>query len=176
MVGKTTLTTGRHVRGRAPGFTLLELILVMVIVSTVLAIVAPSLRGFFGVRQTSEGASRLLAFTQLARSLAVTEGRTHRLNLDVDEGTFWLTRQEGGAFVTLSRECGRVFSLAEGTLASWEGSADAASHGYVTFYPDGRREPATIRLTGRGNRVFDITCPSPTEPFRVIDPSEGEGP
>jgi Tfp pilus assembly protein FimT len=54
--------------------TLLELILVMVILSTVLAMAAPSLRGFFASRRTQDTAAQILALTQLARSQAICEG------------------------------------------------------------------------------------------------------
>src|SRR3972149_3661562 len=70
---------------RSVGFTLLELILVMVILSTVLAMAAPSLRGFFASRQIQDAAAQILALTQFARSQAVSEGTTYRLNFDPDE-------------------------------------------------------------------------------------------
>ena len=76
------------------GFTLLELILVMVILSTVLAMAAPSLRGFFGSRKTNDTASQILSLTQFARSQAISEGIIYRLNFDTRERTYWLTAQK----------------------------------------------------------------------------------
>jgi len=154
------------------GFTLLELVLVMVIICTVLAMAAPSLRGFFASRQTADAAAQIVALTQLARSGAVAEGRIYRLNLDVEAGTYWLTAQEGGTFENLHSEFGRVFSVPEGTLVSWEAPPRGDSPGYVQFYPSGRTEATTIRLAGRQGDVIEITCPSPTELFRVVTPVE----
>lgn len=139
----------------------------LVIISTVLAMAAPSLRGFFGSRQTDDVARRLVAITRLAQSLAASEGRTYRLNLDEREATYWLTRQEGGTFVSLKSEFGRTFVLPDGIQANWQEPADAASHPYVAFHPDGRTEAATIRITGRQGQTVDVTCPSPAEHFRV---------
>ena len=68
------MITRRTHHGKVRGFTLLELILVMVILSTVLAMAAPSLSGFFGSRQTHDTAAQILALTQLARSQAISEG------------------------------------------------------------------------------------------------------
>ena len=78
------------------GFTLLELILVMVILSTVLAMAAPSLRGFFASRKTHDTAAQILALTQFARSQAISEGIVYRLNFDTRQRTYWLTAQQAG--------------------------------------------------------------------------------
>ena len=69
------------------GLTLLELVLVMVIICTILAMAAPSLRGFFTSRETSDAAAQIVALTHLARSQAITEGRVYRLNLDVPDNS-----------------------------------------------------------------------------------------
>ena len=58
----------------AAGMTLLELILVMLILSTVLAMAAPSLRGFFTSRRIDDAAAQILALTQFARSQADQRG------------------------------------------------------------------------------------------------------
>ena len=145
----------------------------MVIICTVLAMAAPSLRGFFASRQTADAAAQILALTQLARSRAVAEGSIYRLNLDVEGGTYWLTVQQGGTFENLRSEFGRVFSLPEGTVVSWEAPPHGVSPGYIEFYPSGRTEVTTIRLTGRQGGVIEITCPSPTELFGVVVPAGG---
>jgi len=167
-----TLNGNRPVAG---WFTLLELVLVMVIICTVLAMAAPSLRGFFASRQTADAAAQIVALTRLARSRAVAEGRPYRLNFDPQAGTYWLTAQEGGTFQRPRCEFGRVFSLPEGTVVSWEEPHDAACCAYIQFYPSGRTEANTIRLTGRQGEVVEITCPSPTELYRVVVPAQRSG-
>jgi len=152
----------------AEGFTLLELVLVMVIICTVLAMAAPSLRGFFASRKTVDAAAQLTALAHLARSCAVAEGKTYRLNLDTEAGTYWLTAQHGGGFRKLGTEFGRVFSLPEGTRASWKEPAEAAFRRYLTFSPGGRTDATTIELRGLQGEVVCVTCPSPTERFSVV--------
>ncbi|MHC4330298.1 MAG: pilus assembly FimT family protein, partial [Planctomycetota bacterium] len=105
------MSTSRTHRGRSGGFTLLELILVMVILSTVLAMAAPSLRGFFASRQTHDTAAQILALTQLARSQAISGGVVYRLNFDTRQRTYWLTAQQAGAFEELRMGLGQVFTL-----------------------------------------------------------------
>jgi len=156
----------------ASGFTLLELILVMVIICMVLGMAAPSLRNFFASRQTADAAAQLVALAEYARSQAVAEGRPYRLNLDLDAGTYWLTAQEQGAYEDLASEFGRVFHLPEGVAATWIGSAAEAPPQFIAFLPDGRNQAVGLRLSGRQGEVFDVVCPSPTETFRVEIPEE----
>ena len=156
------------------GFTLLELVLVMMIICTVLAMAAPSLRGFFASRRTTDAAAQIVALTRLARSEAVSKGRIYRLNFDVAAGTYWLTAQEGGTFNRLQTEFGRVFSLPEGTSITWQGTSGDVAREHIEFYPNGRTETAEVRLTGRQGEVVDIACPSATELFQVVTPSESE--
>ena len=75
------------------GFTLIELILVMALLATVLAISVPSLSRFFRSRNLESEAMRFLALTRAAQSRAVAEGvpmvvwfdtksRTYGMNAD----------------------------------------------------------------------------------------------
>jgi Tfp pilus assembly protein FimT len=174
----TSRTGPRSEAPRAGAFTLLELIAVLVLISTVLAIAAPSLRGFVHGRQTADTAARLLALTHLARSRAVSRGCIHRLNIDVEAGTYWLTMQQAGAFVEIESDQGRQFRLPVGVsvavdLPSAEASADE-SVPFILFYPDGRSDPATIGLVGAQGEVLYVTCPSVSERFRIISPSMEE--
>ena len=153
--------------------TLLELILVMLIICTVLGMAAPSLRGFFGSRQTADAVAEIVALTQYARSYATAEGKVYRLNFGLDEGTYWLTTTQGGAFGKLTDEFGREFHLPDGTTARWEKAPGTPARDYIAFYPDGRTEAATLRLTGRRGAAFDVVCLSPAEGFRVKTVTEG---
>lgn len=195
----TISTTGRNGKkdirgnrgGRSAGFTLLEMILVMVVITIVLSMAAPSLNGFARSRPIFDISAQLVTLADYARSQAVAEGRVYRLNLDTESGRFWLTVQAGGAFESLGQEIGRVFRLPEETRAEWieppartagpnlpgfsltggAGSPDqkeSAGNDYIEFYPDGSVEPAVLRLTDRRNNRLDIVCPSPMDRFQVI--------
>ena len=59
---------------RARGFTLIELILVMVLLLVVLAVSAPSLQGFFKGRNLDSEARRILSLTVYGQSRAISEG------------------------------------------------------------------------------------------------------
>ena len=170
-----TLTTGPSADRRPAGaFTLLELIAVLVLISTVLAAAAPSLRGFVRGRQTADAAAQVLSLTHLARSRAASRGCIHRLNVDAEAGSYWLTMQQTGAFVEIDGGHGRRFRLPVGVSVALDSPSGAESPGYVQFYPDGRCDQATIELAGGEGDVFHVTCPSPSERFRVVSPEEDE--
>ena len=167
-------------RRRRGAFTLLELIAVLVLISTVLAIAAPSLRGFVYGRQTADAAAQILALTHLARSRAAAQGSTHRLNFDTEEGVYWLTAQQAGAFVDTEADHGRRYRLPVGVTVTVETPLEpepAAQVSYVHFYPDGRSDQAIIELAGgEEQEVLHVTCESPSERFRILTPSRERRP
>jgi len=171
MTSATGTTTDRAPRG---GFTLLELIAVLVLLSTVLAIAAPSLRGFARGRQTSDTAARMLALTRLAHSGAASWGCVHRLNFDQNAGEYWLTMQEGGAFVAVDGDHGRRYELPVGVSMKLDlpSESQAGTETYVEFHPDGRCDTGTVQLTGGQGEVYQLTCPSASEQFLIVQPEE----
>jgi type II secretion system protein H len=165
------LTTGRASReARRAGFTLLELVLVMVIICTVLGATSASLRGFFVSRRTDDTAARIVSLARLARSMAVSEGRPYRLVFDVPERVFYLTAREQGGFRRPRTGLGRAFVVPDG--ADLELRVGGAGRDFVTFYPEGLAEPATIRLTDIKGGLVEVSCLAPTEPFAVTSQQE----
>ncbi|HUT29279.1 MAG TPA: GspH/FimT family pseudopilin [Sedimentisphaerales bacterium] len=167
---RTSLYKVRH-----QGFTLLELILVMVILSTVLAMAAPSLRGFFASRQMQDAAAQLLTLTQLARSQAVCEGTGYRLNLDVEQGQYWLTSWQSGAFEKIKTEFGQVFTLPKDTVMELYGVERQGSEIFVSFAPQGTSSAARIRLVDRRGKIVDVMCRAATESFCIVIGEQNNG-
>jgi prepilin-type N-terminal cleavage/methylation domain-containing protein len=154
------------------GFTLIELILVMVILCTVLGMAGPSLRGFFSQRQIEDAGSSIIALAQYARSQAVCDGRTYRLNFDCDTRTYWLTVQEKGAFEDLNTRWGRVFILpTDISMETWDLELDRTIC-YASFSSLGRVTPGTIQLISPKGDKLSIVCRSATECFTVCEGEE----
>jgi type II secretion system protein H len=95
------LFTGQPGSGRAArfadqarrGFTLIELILVMALLTIVISLTAPKLSRFFHGRTLDSEARRLLALTRSGQSRAVSEGIPMDLWVDAEQGTFGLAAE-----------------------------------------------------------------------------------
>lgn len=84
---------GRSAVRRA--FTLIELILVMALLMTVVALVAPRLADFFRGRSLDNEARRLVTLTHYAQSRAVAEGVPMLVWLDEANGRYGLAARPG---------------------------------------------------------------------------------
>ena len=158
-------------------FTLLELILVMVIISAVLSMAAPSLRGFFASRKAHDAAAGILSLMRYARSQAITEGRNYRLNLNPSEGAYWLTVNDAGGYAELDTSLGRRYLLPEFTTMEVEMDGDTEkdegdSEVYIEFYPKGHVDVCTIRIFDQNGDEVDVLALTPAERYHVMVPEE----
>jgi len=163
------MNRSKRQHGAGRGFTLLELILVMVILSTVLAMAAPSLRGFFTSRKTHDTAAQILALTQFARSQAISEGVVYRLNFDTQDRTYWLTARQAGIFEELETEFGRTFELPKDIVMELEDLDQEDTDIYLKFTPQGTVTAGTVRLIDRAGLALEIASPSITESFSIVE-------
>jgi prepilin-type N-terminal cleavage/methylation domain-containing protein len=77
------------------GFTLIELMLVMTMLLTVIAVAMPSLSNFFRGRTLDSETRRFLSLTRYGQSRAVSEGIPMVLWMDTKEGTYGLEQEQG---------------------------------------------------------------------------------
>jgi type II secretion system protein H len=82
-------------RTRHAGFTLVELIVVMVLLLIVASMVAPRMSSFFQGRALSQEARRMLSLAHLAQSRAVAEGVPVLLWIDSRNSTYGIQVQGG---------------------------------------------------------------------------------
>lgn len=94
-VARSTRVPQRGQRQR--GFTLVELIVVMVLLLIVASMVAPRMSSFFRGRALSSEARRMLSLINHAQSRAVAEGIPILLWIDTRTGTYGLEAQESHA-------------------------------------------------------------------------------
>lgn len=154
------------------GFTLLELVLVMVILLVAAAIAVPSLSSFGKGRRTDNCAAQLVALTKWARTQAIATGMTYRLNIDPGKRTFWLTVQHDDVVESPGEEFGREFALPDEVTIDWNAPQQQDGQ-YIQFLPTGRTDPATIRLTDTsGGAVIQIGCLTATERYHVLTQDE----
>ena len=157
---------------RTGGFTLLELILVMLILCTVLGMSGPSLKGFFAMRQLEDTGARIISLMEFARTQAVCEGRVYRFNVDLAERIYWLTVLDEDDFEDLGTSLGREFQIPdEYTIQVRDFLMDGMTY-YVEFIGTGRMHPGSLEVTGPKGDTLNIVCRSATERFMVIDDQE----
>lgn len=170
-----TLTTGHKNNRRrttAPGgFTLLELIVVLLVIGVVLGLASPSLRGFFTGRKTADVALDVVSMTQWAHSQAVSQGRPYRMNFD-SQGHCWLTTQRAGAYVDVPGEETRRLSIPEGVRVTLETTSTQEAASFIQFYPSGRTQAAKIKITGPKSERFVVACDGPADRFRILTSQE----
>jgi prepilin-type N-terminal cleavage/methylation domain-containing protein len=99
---------------QSSGFTLIELILVLVIIAIIAAIVMPSVSAFSAGRSSQNTALQMVVLANYARAQAAAEGRIYRLNFDTTKGTYWLTAQNGGTFSPPLNEYNQTYQLPTG--------------------------------------------------------------
>ena len=164
--------TQRACQPRRSAFTLFELVLVLVMVSVLMGIAAPSLRGFLAGSRSRDAASELLALTQFARARAIADCTVYRLVIDSQSGAYGLQMQEGEQFVATGTDFGQTFKLPDGMRLEFTRADHLSVGNWIDFHPTGRTDPATIRLTNTLNELTIIQCLSPAEPFRILTSEE----
>lgn len=160
-------TIARRRRGRR-GFTLLELVLIMILICTALAVSAPDLRGFSAGSKMKNAAQQVLALTNYARTQAASEGRTYRLNFE--NGTYFVTALQDDQFVQDANSMGQSFPVPDGVQVQLARD-DNQPLNYIEFHPDGRTDVARVRLW-RDNQELYVVCASPSERFHVASTPE----
>ncbi len=154
---------------------MVELILVMVVICIILGGVAPSLRGFFNSRKTTNAAAQIMALIQYARTQAVAGGAVYRLNFDTTKNQYWLTIQSGGSFVNINTEYGITYSLPEGSTFDLHADPNCTIADHIDFYPDGTTSAAAIGVipsTGQADEqeICSGVNATLTDSYRIVTP------
>lgn len=164
-----------HHRG---GFTLLELVLVMMILVVTMGIVAPRLANWNRGQDLRNSADMFIALTRLARSQAIAEGTMFRIQFNAEAGKYQLRRQlktrtaDGNLeFAALNTTMGQMFTVPEGgkiqlTVTTVDGQPTDTTE-CINFYPNGRSQKATVIISDKSGRQITAECASAMEEFRV---------
>ena len=130
-------------RSHEAGFTLIELMVVLVIVALASAAVAVSLpSGSAGLRQEATAfASRTVA----ARNAAIVGGRPVRVVADA--AGYHLEERRAGRWLAWGGKAGRAVPWDRGTIAALEGA--------IAFDSTGLSDPAVLRIQ-RSGKAMDV--------------------
>ena len=156
----------REKRSIITGFTLLELVLVLAILATALAAVAPSLTGFTRGRKPEDAARQFVALAHWARSQAVSDGETYRLVIDPQGRNWHMSRDDGDQFVHVEGPFGRTYTLPEGVELETDVSLVDGQQA-ITFDASGRSDVAKVKFIGEGS-VVEVACEAPVDDLHIV--------
>jgi type II secretion system protein H len=159
---------------RTGGFTLVELLIVMIIITLIVGAVAPKFAAFTAGRKAADGARQIVSLAQYAHTQAISEGKDYRLNVDATKKAFWITRENDGTFDPPPNDFGRTFVVDDSVQMASDFPSQTSGGEYVTFRPTGRSEPGSVTLTDRNGNSVVVMCPSATEVFHIAKPGEKE--
>lgn len=180
----------RRIRGRARGFTLLELLLVCVLVASLAAIVAPSLSSSNQRSRLDSAARALVALGRGARARASADGRAYFLVVDPSRRELKVARQrdplvapdvEGDAEVegdgwADGAPWARTVELQEGVevVRAEVGGllVVAGTLPRIAFAPDGTAEMGYFELVGPGGDLVAVTVDGASGRTRILTSEE----
>jgi type II secretion system protein H len=126
---------------RFGAFTLVELILVMAVLATIMAISAPSLSRTIRGRKLQQEASRFLALTEFAREEAISQGVPVVIWLDSDGQRYGVEPKQGYSSIELHREYPLQTDISFGKTTGALQKDSVA----IEFAPDGTLETSSVQ-------------------------------
>jgi len=144
-------------KNKESGFTLIEIILVVLLLSVIVGSVVPDLRKNYR-KVCLQNAARNIAYSmRYAQSRAITSGDLVRLELAPESGSYRLTERKEDAidrddatFVRIPNRMGNVFRIPDG-LKFEPGDLT------ILFYPDGSMEKQAVKLCGEAGCLLIST-------------------
>ena len=132
------------------GFTLLELLVVLVLLGIIAMLVAPGLADSVENAKFKTASRELLAALRVQRSEAIAQGRIITLHFSGDESSYRID----GESVRLAEGLSVVYQAATGVASQ---SVPVTGNNDLAFYPDGSSSGALLQLRqGEGLRYIRI--------------------
>ncbi len=118
------------ISGRRSGFTLIETIIVLVIISMMAAVIAPKVNSAIGQSRVENSARVIAADLQLAFSLASRNRTPLRITVDASAATYSIVTRAGT--VIRERDLGDGSDLHVGTMSSSVATLDVFPSGFAS--------------------------------------------
>lgn len=153
------------------GVTLVELILVMALLLTILAMVAPRLGAFSRERVLISEGDVVLAMLHTARDRSAAEAATYRFQVESDGAACRLYRQTGGRFESLPDRPDGLHLLPQETRIRIE-RTDGGDAEFIEFRPTGECTPSSVYVTRDDEAPVVVRARTPLEAYRLIEPGQ----
>ena len=143
------------------GFTLVEVMVVLLLLGFIFLLTFPNFREFIAPRDFKRAVLGFVGTLRYAQGQAATTKILHRLNIDVKENGYWISREgEKGKFDRDPSSLGRLTSLPPGVifLDVYQPERGKVREGaaYVEFSPTGWAEESTIHIKKGEQEVFTL--------------------
>lgn len=145
--------------GRLPAFTLLELIIVMVVLSVLLALAIPTLSSSMRGHQLEQAGAQLLALTEYARDEAVSQGVPMVVSVNAANGTYRADTKAGYPGDASRAKAYQLGSDLHFDAAAATGSGGGDTVAAAEFAPDGTLAATsvpTLRIIDRWNAAVTV--------------------
>lgn len=153
------------------GFSLLELVLVMMILAIIAGMAAPSMRGFAEGRRGPDTASQLVTMMRWAHSQARAESQVYRLTIDQAQGQYWVSAEDPATGESSEEMQYEKHALPEGVRLTSDLPPEEGRL-VVRFYPNGRTDVGTIRVETDSGAPIELVCLSAAENYHIASASE----
>ncbi|MCX5906865.1 MAG: hypothetical protein NTY64_06680, partial [Deltaproteobacteria bacterium] len=156
--GRTRTLKGN---GRTGGFTLLELSVVILLLGFIFLLTFPNFRDFIGPRDMKRAVLGLVGTLRYAQSQAATTKQRHRINLDIKENAYWISKErEKGRFTRDESPRGQPIRLPSGVIfmdcARPEKGKIVEGTVPIEFSPTGWAEECSIHMKKGEKEFFTI--------------------
>lgn len=165
-----TLSTGQilNKQQKQSGFTLIEVILVVIVLSVIAAVTIPNFSTSYRHFQLKSAAEQLMYVMRYAQSRAVSKNIMVRLEFDDNNSKYWLTEQDeelSGNEIVYKRVSGRLgkrYSLTNKESLEVDKQV-------LNFYPSGQIEKTRLILCNDHDRCYTISTKEQRGHINIYD-------
>jgi general secretion pathway protein H len=168
---RTPIIERRRPNSNYYGFTLLEIIIIMLIVGMMATIIAPAVRSGIDSLHFRTSIKQLMAILRYCRSKAISTKKEKTVEIDLDEGIYKIVGDvlpEDGE----DKKSSLMGSLPEGAIfTEWETPYESETTDIqtITFYPKGNASGGILRIEDKKGKPLEITIDRITGRAKVVN-------